>query len=239
MVRWRWREKPLPNDARQATMADMNEHDQPAQEPTSGEPSAGENSFAEPQPLTGYRFNPDPDPLGWDPRSEIWKVARLPYLAWCSTVQRLSAGETFHVPPRFGMSAILGITTALALLFGLFRLVDTHPLVYVFSALLVGIICVVQMRWGHIARPASILAGAIWLPLFILALTLTISLTEDRWPPLGAIFCATVFAVPFGGLLGYLAGTCAGGFFLLMDLFEKYWEQRRRSSRLDDSREPR
>src|SRR6266513_1959139 len=36
----------------------------------------------------------------------------------------------YKVPQRFGMSAILGIMTALALLFGGFRLLNAEPVVY-------------------------------------------------------------------------------------------------------------
>src|SRR5262245_53017867 len=38
----------------------------------------------------------------------------------------------YKVPQRFGMSAILGIVTALALLFGGFRILNAEPVVYLF-----------------------------------------------------------------------------------------------------------
>ncbi len=185
-------------------------------------------------PLSGYRFKEGPDSFAGEVRGCLWTVVAWPWRLGCWMTARLSAGPTYHVPPRFGMSAILGITTALALLFGLFRMVDAHPLIYLFTAILVAITCVVQMRWGRIARPASIVAGAIWLPVFILALFIAVSFTTDDRPPIAGIVCAMVFCIPLGGLFGYLAGTCAGGFFLLMELFEKYWERRTAGSRLDD-----
>jgi len=136
---------------------------------------------------------------------------------------------TFHVPTRFGMSAILGITTALALLFGMLRFSSAHEMYYLFFGLLAMIICLVQMRWGGIARQVSIAAGAILLPLFVIAMA--VFAERNRFQP--EILCFLLFSIPAGGFLGYLTGTCAGGVFLLMDLFEKYWTRRAEESRLD------
>ncbi|WP_425615524.1 hypothetical protein NA78x_005445 [Anatilimnocola sp. NA78] len=127
------------------------------------------------------------------------------------------------------MSAILGITTALAFLFGLLRFTNAHELFYLFFGLLAMIICLVQMRWGGIARQASVAAGAILLPLFVIAMVAFVESPRFQAEAL----CFLFFSVPLGGFLGYLTGTCAGGVFLLMDLFEKYWTRRAEQSRLD------
>jgi hypothetical protein len=141
------------------------------------------------------------------------------------------AGQTYHVPTRFGMSAILGITTALAILFGVLRATSSHEVVYLFFGLLAMVICLVQMRWGDVPRQASIFAGAILSSLFVIALPVF----ARRGPGLTEMFCLLVMSVPVGGFLGYITGACAGGVFLLMDLFEKYWTERAARSRLDGS----
>lgn len=185
-------------------------------------PDSNPDASPEPSPLTGFRFKAQPDDFDNDLAGCAGALVTWPWRIWLWFVARTSADSTYHVPPRFGVSAIIGITTALALLFALLRAADAHPSVYVFCTLLMFIIVLVQMRWGHIARPASMVAGAVWLPLFALVSTV---LMEDP-PPLLGLCCAVPFLLPVGGFFGYLAGTCAGGFFLLMEMFEKYWEQR-------------
>lgn len=186
------------------------------------QPPSSESPFAEAEVLTSFRFKDRPEPLGVTAAGCLWSVVVWPWWLWLWLVGQMSADATYHVPPRFGMSAIFGITTSLALLFALFRAFDAHPLVYVFSTILMLTVVVVQMRWGHVARPASIVAGAIWLPLFFL----TLAVFMERGRAFFGVCCALPILIPSGGLAGYLAGTCAGGFFLLMEMFEKYWEQR-------------
>jgi hypothetical protein len=187
-------------------------------DPLPDEPPVGGSPFAE--PLTGFRFQESPGSN--DAAGCLWQFISWPWQLWLWLVRVTSADPTYHVPPRFGMSAIIGITTLLALLFALFRAVDLHPLFYIFTTILLFIVVLVQMRWGHMARPASIVAGAIWLPLFVL----TLSVVAEGVDVMLGVCCALPVIIPIGGFLGYLAGTCAGGFFLLMELFEKYWEER-------------
>lgn len=193
-------------------------------ESTASPPPDDELAFVEVKEeiLTSFRFRERPESLGIDAGGCLWSMVAWPWWLWLWLAGRLSANATYHVPPRFGMSAIIGITTALALLFALYRAFDAHPLVYVFSIILMLTVVVVQMRWGHVARPASIVAGAILLPLFFL----TLAVFVDRGRAFWGVCCALPIIVPVGGFLGYLAGTCAGGFFLLMEMFERYWERR-------------
>jgi hypothetical protein len=72
------------------------------------------------------------------------------------------------------------------------------------------------MFYGQTPRLASIIAGALILPLF----TLAAAVFSDRPSP--AIVCAILGFVPLGALLGYLTGTCAAGVFLVMDFLEPY-----------------
>lgn len=127
------------------------------------------------------------------------------------------ATPVFHVPTRFGMSAILGITTALAILFGILRMSGAPVSFYWFFTLLSLIICVVQMKFGEVPRQGSIAAGAILLPIFVIVA----AILDGSWhhgDPTMLVFCALG-----GAFFGYLTGTCLGGVFLLMDLFEKFW----------------
>ena len=66
----------------------------------------------------------------------------------------------YKVPQRFGMSAILGIMTALALLFGAFHILDADPVVYLFFGIQTLLICILQMFNGKMPRAASVIAGA-------------------------------------------------------------------------------
>jgi hypothetical protein len=138
----------------------------------------------------------------------------------------------YKVPPRFGMSAILGIMTALALLFGSFRIMNAPPVVYLFFGLQTIVICVVQMAHGKTPRLASAIAGAVLAPIF------TVVLANEEIPMSRAerYFFATfalMFSVPVGAFLGYLTGTCSAGIFLVMDYAEQYWEGRHWSSLSD------
>ncbi|HEX5105307.1 MAG TPA: hypothetical protein VFV87_15915, partial [Pirellulaceae bacterium] len=129
----------------------------------------------------------------------------------------------YKVPERFGMSAILGIMTALALLFGGLRLLDAYPAIYLFFGLQAVVICIVQMFYGKTPRAASAIAGAIILPAFILLG----AMSERRGPPLSGVLCLMTMGVPIGAFLGYLTGTCAAGIFLVMDALEPYLQGRR------------
>lgn len=123
----------------------------------------------------------------------------------------------FVVPRTFGMSAILGIMTALAVLFGGFRIYNAHPVLYLFFGMQVLFICVAQMFHGKTPRFASVVAGGVLLPLFMLG---WIGLW-DRRAANGAL-CLLVLSVPIGGFFGYLTGTMAAGVFLVMDAAEKF-----------------
>jgi hypothetical protein len=126
----------------------------------------------------------------------------------------------FVVPKTFGMSAILGIMTALAMLFACLRWMDAWPVYYFFFSALALVICLAQMFYGKTPRLASIVAGAIMLPLFSLGALL---FDDDANP---AFICLLIGFIPFGALMGYLTGTCAAGVFLVMDILEPYLQGR-------------
>jgi len=123
----------------------------------------------------------------------------------------------FVVPKTFGMSAILGIMTALALVFACLRWLNAEPVFYFFFSVEALTICLAQMFNAKAPRLASIAAGAISLPVFILLA----AVFTQRWVDPG-IVCLAIVLAPFGAVLGYLTGTCAAGIFLVMDYLEPY-----------------
>jgi hypothetical protein len=139
-----------------------------------------------------------------------------------SFLGRFTRPPDFAVPKRFGMSAILGITTALAILFGGLKWGNAWPVFYLFFGGQAIVICLVQMFVGSAPRLASTIAGAIIMPVFaVLAVVLA-----DRGPRLDEMACMLPFFIPFGALLGYITGTCAAGIFLIMDYLEPYLQGR-------------
>jgi hypothetical protein len=155
-----------------------------------------------------------------DSASSASKGAAVNVIRWISDttgqyIEVLNRPPDFVVPKTFGMSAILGIMTALAILFGCLRWINAFPVLYFFFGMQALAICLVQMFYGQTPRLASIIAGAVFLPVF----TVVAAVLSDYRNP--GVFCAVVGFVPVGGLLGYLTGTCAAGVFLVMDYLEQ------------------
>ena len=146
------------------------------------------------------------------------ELAHSEYFANFSPKMEVLTASVYHVPKRFGVSAILGITTVLAILFGLLRSTGAPLISYWYFALLSLFICIAQMRFGEVPRQVSIIAGALLLPVFVIGTALyeDESLHNDGV----AILLVSIFD---GAFFGYLTGTCLGGVFLLMDLLEKFW----------------
>jgi len=193
------------------------------------EPDPSDQSPVQPERLKPWVDQPAPNPFAED--AEIIEAEAIeewlgsPPPGWQPpahpTWQR-PPEVVYHVPKRFGMSAILGITTALALLFGLLRWLSAPEAMYLFFGVQAMVICIAQMCYGDVPRQASVIAGAIMLPLFIIGYAMFVPL-----PRMGEEFACMVFgSLPVGAFLGYATGTFAGSIFLLMDLFEQYWTGR-------------
>lgn len=144
------------------------------------------------------------------------EIAHEDYFAHFTPRSQPPAPPVFHVPKRFGVSAIWGITTVLAILFGLLRSTGAPALAYWFFAILSLFICIAQMRFGEVPRQASLIAGALLMPVFVIGAALFENETfnEDD----ATIVFISIFA---GAFFGYLTGTCLGGVFLLMNMLEK------------------
>ena len=125
--------------------------------------------------------------------------------------------KTYSVPRRFGMAGLFAIMTALACLFGGLRLLDTPPVIYLFLGTEVMVICVAQMLYNAEPRRASMVAGAILLPVFSLGSSLFL-----RGADQAEALYLTIPSILFGAFAGYLVGTCVAGIFLLMDKLEPF-----------------
>ena len=123
----------------------------------------------------------------------------------------------YVVPRTFGMSAILGIITALAILFGAFHFYEAHPLLYLFFGVQAIMICIAQMLYGKTPRAASAITGGLLLPVFVLVFVGYLSRGRIE----GAL-CLMIVSVPTGAFFGYITGTMAAGIFLVMDSVERF-----------------
>jgi hypothetical protein len=170
-----------------------------------------------PMPDAVYPYGP----RGGLPPSQHEPLVAVEAVGWAirpieSYFAALQSPPDYVVPKTFGISAILGLMTALALLFACLRRLDSHPVLYFFFSVEAIAICLAQMLYGKTPRVASIVAGAIILPVFTLMAGM---FSEDGNL---AFVCLAIGFIPFGALLGYLTGTCAAGIFLVMEYLEPY-----------------
>lgn len=131
--------------------------------------------------------------------------------------------KTYVVPKRFGLLSIIALTTVMALMFGLLRFYEASPVWFLFLGTLALAICIVQMFYGQVPRQASVTAGAILSPAFVVAEGI-----YRGWEA-GVIFSSVLACIPAGGFAGYLVGTCAAGIFLLIEKLEPYLPGRRQT----------
>jgi protein-S-isoprenylcysteine O-methyltransferase Ste14 len=133
-----------------------------------------------------------------------------------------AAHREYTVPKRFGMAAIVALVTVLAIAFGALKYWDAHPAIYLFVSSEIVAVCLAQIIFGNTPRGACALTGATLLPFWLL-------LTSSRptWLGMELYVLVIVLVFLFGGLLGYCLGALAAGFFLVTDLLETWFEQRR------------
>ena len=125
---------------------------------------------------------------------------------------------TYSVPQRFGISAILALTTLFGFLFAGLRAFNAPPVVYLFFGTLAISICLAQMVFGKVPRLSSIIAGAVLLPFWVLVTAILEERNGSWYSPLEFAIYSTPFTLFGGAFLGYLAGTVMAGFFLLLDM---------------------
>lgn len=131
----------------------------------------------------------------------------------------------YVVPQRFGISAILALTTLFAGVFAILKGFEASPALYLYFGTLGVSICLGQMFFGRVPRMTSIVAGTILLPFWVFVTAnyfepqtwLAIFVTDyTRSNPL----IVAPIALACGAIVGYLAGTVFAGFFLLLDMVQ-------------------
>ena len=129
-----------------------------------------------------------------------------------------SKNGTYSVPQRFGISAILALTTLFAFLFAGLRAFNAPPVFYLFFGTLAVTICLAQMIFGQVPRLSSIASGAILLPFWVFVTAIIDEGSGGGRNAIGWAVASAPFTLIAGAILGYLAGTVMAGFFLLLDL---------------------
>lgn len=165
-----------------------------------------------------YPYGASTNPFAAEPPSAPWQTnSPLPYQSKYPFSPPRPREKTYSVPKRFGLSALLALITALACLFGALRQLDTPPAIYLFLGTEVMAICVAQMFYNAEPRRASMIAGAILMPIFLAGAAFFVP-----GPAIGGALCMIIPGILFGAFAGYLIGTCVAGVFLLMDKLEPY-----------------
>ena len=131
--------------------------------------------------------------------------------------------QTYRVPERFGIAAIMSLMTLMSLLFGVLRSLDAPPYLFLFFGVMTLAISIAQMFFGHVPRVVSIAVGAGFLPVFSIIVFILDPPKEGFWLILLGLPCIAIG----GGILGYLTGTIAAGVFLVLDQMNAQAEQRR------------
>ena len=124
---------------------------------------------------------------------------------------------TYAVPQRFGISAILALTTLFAFVFAILKGFEAPAVVYLFFGTLGVTICLAQMFFGRVPRVSSIVSGALLLPFWVFT-TAWAGDSRMSMHVLNQALIIAPFTLVFGAILGYLTGTVMAGFFLLLDL---------------------
>lgn len=134
----------------------------------------------------------------------------------------------YSVPRRFGMSAIIALVTMFAIMFGILNAIKLEitefelPLtVHLFFGTLLMLVWIAQMRFTKSARWASVLVGAVLMPLFIL-----LSAGHPTRP--GQLGLVVIVFGGLGGVIGYCMGALAAGLFLVADWLGPYLPGARR-----------
>lgn len=129
------------------------------------------------------------------------------------------ASEPYGVPRRFGIGTLLIVTAAYGVLLAVLRSAGWYPGAILWTLVFISLVGLGQMLLFNAKRPreASVVTGALGLPLAILGA----AMTYDTRPynPLESL-CGLMCAFPFGAVAGYLAGGVVAGVFLLMDAVE-------------------
>jgi len=132
--------------------------------------------------------------------------------------------ELAQVPRRFGVGALMLLSVTFALLFGTMRSLDVPPVWFIGVGVLLTAVVLGQivLFGGTRPRDASMLAGAVVLPVEVAAYMIFSAYFAGGESPRAAVFVFQFIAVamilcPLGAVAGYVAGVVAAGGFLVVD----------------------
>jgi len=158
-----------------------------------------------------------------------------PESAWDELMRPLfnpsRATGIYSVPRRFDLATIFVVTAAYSILLGGLTALDATPIIKTLVAGFVTIVAISQAGLEKRIHPrgTSIIAGAIAFTIIVAVEWLELR----RHVPIP--FIAIVIAgVLIGSFLGYLAGTVAGGVFLVADLLRGRLERRPSPTKADE-----
>ena len=126
-------------------------------------------------------------------------------------VSDLLRSEAAGMPRRFGVGKLMAITALFAVLFGLMKWADFHPIAFPAVGVFVGVVGVAQalLFGGKKPRLASMLAGAVLFPFVGAGTYIIVYGIEGRRLALEA--CLDPGALAGAGILGVIFGYLAGG----------------------------
>jgi hypothetical protein len=141
------------------------------------------------------------------------------------------APKTYSVPRRFDLATLFIVTLAYSLLFALMGSLQFPPAASVAAGAFITIVGAAQavLYGGRRPRAASIWTGAVLYCIPVLAGLIG----AGPMALAGGSFFFIAMQACMGGFLGYIAGTCVGGVFLLADVARRRF--RRDEEQADDA----
>jgi hypothetical protein len=152
----------------------------------------------------------------------LWARALYSREAQAELFSERPKDKIYCVPRRFDLATLFAVSTAFALLFGLFGQLGSTPWQLLLLFVYISGVGLAQalVFGGRAPRAASVFAGAVLMSGYLALLV-----PGNNY--LAAV-AAFLFSSLFTGALGYLTGAVIGGVFLVADLLRNWLEQRAR-----------
>lgn len=118
------------------------------------------------------------------------------------------------MPSKFGVGLLLFFLTLFSVSFFILGALDVPPVAILFLTLLLTVVGFGQILWPDYPRTASTLGGAMFVPLFSLAILIWERANYRSWLSVAEAAPMVFCIAPVGAMFGYLAGTLLAGIFL-------------------------